>query len=106
MQQSGCNAKLERCKEILGMRGQTWVKCEGRRMREGWGGGELATCGTWLGQVHTWHGRGVSKGLGFGEGGASRFSYVLARPKHGLDVGWGWERASMRASKSHVWLTK
>ncbi|MED6152847.1 hypothetical protein PIB30_095995 [Stylosanthes scabra] len=48
--------------------GQTWVKRNGRRMREGWGGGGLATFGTWLGQVQTWHGRGVSKGLDFRKG--------------------------------------
>ncbi|MED6112389.1 hypothetical protein PIB30_061260 [Stylosanthes scabra] len=65
-------------REILRCRmGQTWVKRDGRRMREGWGGGGLATFGTWLGQVQTWHGRGVSKGLGFGEGGASDWNHVL-----------------------------
>ncbi|MED6139324.1 hypothetical protein PIB30_082752 [Stylosanthes scabra] len=42
--------------------GQTWVKRDGRRVRGGRGGGVLATFGTWLGQVQTWHGKGVSKG--------------------------------------------
>ncbi|MED6214715.1 hypothetical protein PIB30_105956 [Stylosanthes scabra] len=47
--------------------GQTWVKRGGRRMRGGWGGGVLATFGTWLGQVQTWHGLVKGSVLGKGE---------------------------------------
>ncbi|MED6189148.1 hypothetical protein PIB30_092983, partial [Stylosanthes scabra] len=68
--------------------GQTWVKRGGRRMREGWGGGELVAFGTWLGQVQTWHGRGVSITLEprFGRGPNVMEDLGLARATFGSQV--------------------
>ncbi|MED6129255.1 hypothetical protein PIB30_106152, partial [Stylosanthes scabra] len=53
--------------------GQTWMKRDGGRMRGGWGG---------LGQVQTWHGKGLRKG------GGSVLGTWRVRVSHVWDLAW------------------